>query len=90
MKNVYMNQFAASCTAAASDARSCSRACESTACAQTAVSMKDAFAASFIVLFAVLVSALRLCRVHIMLVAGLLISLLVWRGWKTAEVQWMQ
>ena len=91
MKKQFVNQFTATpCTAAASDARSCSRACESTSCARFAMSLKDAHAVSFFVIIAIVVSimTLRLCLQHV--AAGLLISLLVWGSWKMAEVQWMQ
>lgn len=91
MKSTFMNQFATAYTsAAASDARFCSCACESTACARFAMSEKDAHAASFFVIIAVVVSimTLRLCLQHV--VAGMLISLLVWGSWKIAEVHWMQ
>lgn len=90
MKKQFMNQFANPCMTAASDARSCSGACQSTPCARFALSLKDAHAVSFFVIIAIVVSimTLRLCLQHV--VAGLLISLLVWGSWKMAEVQWMQ
>ena len=90
MKKQFMNQFTNSCTTAASDARFCSRACESTECACFAISRKDAHAVSFFIIIAIVVSimTLRLCLQHV--AAGLLISLLVWGSWKMAEVHWMQ
>lgn len=73
---------ACACFANTSDHQPCS-ACASEACAHVSLSKKDALKASFFVLVSIL-CLFRLCILHIAI--SLLISLRVWKVWKTAEV----